>query len=237
MTVEPLTRVLGGLPGAGGNPWVGLVYVGTLIAGAGLVRFSFFSVRRNERGVWLRLGVVVRHWVGDRPKILRPGRPGVRFPFVWRLVKISVNLRTSRTEDIETTRADPHHDVRQKWIIRCDVNWRVQTDAYRVARAAMRADDLDETVLAIVTNALRSSIYGQEVGRMETDADVLAEVRRRSRAKLDGLGVALNAVNIIKYAPVDAQILANAISLGPALAPTSNGHVPAALSAIGSAQK
>jgi regulator of protease activity HflC (stomatin/prohibitin superfamily) len=227
MKLEPVSSFLGNLPGAGGNPWVGLVYVATLITGAGLVRFAFFSVRKNERGVWLRLGNVVQCWFGDEPKLLRPGRPGVRFPFIWRLVKISVNVRTNRTEDIETTRRDADYDRRQKWVIKCDINWRVQSSGFRVMRAALRPEDLQETVMAIITNAIRSSVYAEEVGEMETDGQVLAAIKLRAKSKLAGLGVSIGAVNIIKYAPVDAQILANAIEQSPSGSAGSNGQVTA----------
>ncbi len=226
MRFEVASRFLGNLPGAGGNPWVGIVYIVTLITGAGLMKFMFFSVQKNERGVWLRLGQPVRHWFGAKPRILRPGRPGIRFPFVWRLIKVSVNVRTNRTEDIETTRHDPAHTGRQKWIIRCDVNWRVQTNGYRVVRAALRAEDLQETVMALITNALRSCLYAADVGTMETDDAVLAAVRKRCGTALAGVGVSVNSVNIIKYAPVDAQILANAIAGQPDKIST-HGHVVA----------
>lgn len=226
MRFEVASKFLGNLPGAGGNPWVGIVYIVTLVTGAGLMKFMFFSVQKNERGVWLRLGHPVRYWFGPKPRILRPGRAGVRFPFVWRLIKVSVNVRTNCTEDIETTRRDPGYPQRQKWIIRCNVNWRVQTNGYRVMRAALRAEDLQETVMALITNALRSSLYAADVGTMETDDAVLAAVRKRCGAALSGVGVSVNSVNIIKYAPVDAQILANAISTQPEKAYT-NGNVVA----------
>lgn len=232
MKLESLGQFFGNLPGAGGNPWVGVIYLITLVTGAGLVKYSFFTVRRDERGVWFRLGNVVHQWSTDWPKILRPGRPGVRFPFVWRLVKISVNIRTNRTEDIETTRIDPRCPGPQKWVIRCDVNWRVQTSGYRLMRAVLRAEDLQETVMAIVTNALRSSLYGAEVGSMETDAQVFASVKMRCKAKLAGLGVSISSINIIKYAPVDAQILANAISSASTAGASIDGHVAAALSNV-----
>lgn len=228
--MKDLGQFFGNLPGAGGNPLVGVVYLITLVTGAGLVKYSFFTVRRDERGVWFRLGNVVPHWFTDQPKILRPGRPGVRFPFVWKLVKIPVNIRTNRTEDIETTRIDPRWPGPQKWIIQCDVNWRVQASDFRLMRAALRAEDLQETVMAIVTNALRSSLYAAEVGSMETDAQVFAAVKMRCKAKLAGLGVSISSINIIKYAPVDAQILANAISSAPTAGTATDGHL-AALSA------
>lgn len=216
MSIEPLSKALGGLPGAGGNPWVGLVYVVSLITGAGLVRFMFFTVRRNERGVWLRLGNVVYRRDG-RPKILRPGHAAMRFPFVWRLVKVSVNIRTNATADIETTRTGVGPG-RQKWEIRCDVNWRVQTGAFRVARAALRAQDLEETVTAIVCNAIQSSIHDSAIEKLESHDRLRAAVRRRCKGELAGLGVALTGINIIKYAPVDAQIIADSIQGGLRLA-------------------
>lgn len=209
------SNFLGNLPGAGGNPWVGLIYVISLIAGAGLFKFAFFTVRKNERGVWLRLGQPVRYWSDSRPRILRPGRLGVVFPFIWRLDRIAVNLRTSRTEDIETTRFDPAHSQRQKWVFKADVNWRVQTDGYRLVRAALRVEDLPETVLAIVMNAIRSSLHAATVGTVETDAEVLAAVKDRANAQLAATGVSVSSINVIKYAPVDAQILANAIAPQP----------------------
>lgn len=225
MKLDGARAFLGDLPGAGGSPVVGLVYLLSLATGAGLIKFMFYSVRKNERGVWLRLGNPVHVWFTNTVRILRPGRPGIRFPFIWRLVKVSVNLRTNRTEDIETTRCDDAFALRQKWIIKCDVNWRVQTSGFRVVRAAIRADDLEETVMAIVTNGLRSSLYDADVGAMETDRAVLADVKRRCAPKLAGLGVAVSAINIIKYAPVDAQILANSIERQPLRSSTNgNGH-------------
>ena len=215
MNIEPLSRFLGNLPGAGGNPWVGAVYILTLITGAGLIRFMFFSVRRNERGVWLRLGNVVYTLRGRRPKILAPGHPALRFPFVWRLVKVSVGIRTNRPPDVETMRADPADGVRRKWVLRCDVNWRVQTGAFRVARAALRADDLEETVVATITNAVRAALYAAPVGTMETDADVLAAIKPRCSAQLAGLGVAVTGIKIATLAPVDAQVLADSIAVSP----------------------
>ena len=227
MKLEGVGQFFGNLPGAGGNPWVGVVYLVTLATGAGLVKYSFFTVRRDERGVWLRLGNVVHQWSTDKPKILRPGRPGIRFPFVWRLVKISVNIRTNRTEDIETMRTDPRFPGPQKWVIQCGVIWRVQVSEFRLMRAVLRAEDLQETVMAIVTNALRSSLYAAEVGSMETDAQVFAAVKMRCASKLAGLGVSISSINIIKYAPVDAQIVANAISSAPAAGSAIDGHVAA----------
>ena len=215
MTIEPLSKFLGNLPGAGGNPWIGAVYVVTLITGAGLIRFMFFSVRRNERGVWLRLGNVVYGIRDKRPKILVPGHPALRFPFVWRLVKVSVSIRTNRPPDVETMRFDPTDRQRRKWVLRCDIIWRVQTGAFRVTRAALRAEDLEETVVAIITNALRASVYAAPVGSLETDVELLASVKPRCKAQLAGLGVALTGIKITTLSPVDAQVLADAVAVSP----------------------
>lgn len=214
MRAETFSKFLGGLPGAGGNPWMGLVYVATLITGAGLVKFMFFSVKRNERGVWLRLGAVTyqrRFWLcGMRgeARILQPGRAAVRLPFMWRLEKVFIGIRTSTTEDIEPVRLNPQTGNRQKWLGRFQVNWMIQPTPDELVQAALRAQDLEQTVMAIVTGALYDCLATHAIGTIEECQTIQDSTVALCQEKLRELGARIETIQIVKLAPVDAEILA-----------------------------
>jgi regulator of protease activity HflC (stomatin/prohibitin superfamily) len=201
---------------------VSIVAALTGLASVRLFSQMFFSVKANERGVWFRLGKVV-YFMGepDQPKLLRPGRPGVRFPFTWKLEKISIALKTCRTEDMELERALNGQTKTQKWIIRCELIFKVIDDPGAIVRAAIRAVDRDETAVAIIVGALSAVLERGAVDELTERAEILERACEECAEALREIGIEWVGLNFIKFARSDAQIMADAIAVSTV---STSGH-------------
>lgn len=183
------------------------------IAGLGVAAKIFWSVAMYERGARFRLGkpVYKKTKTGKVLRVLFPGRPGVTIPFVWKLIKIFVGIRVKETDDIEVMRFDPEHGERQAWIMKGELNFRVQSSRPRLLRAMTRAEDINQVVLSHAQAAIRQALYDNPVGTLETSEEIHQAAKALCKSDLNGVGVSLTKVNVAKLRQADATIMANAL--------------------------
>lgn len=181
----------------------------SMLAGAGIVRYMFFSVNKNERGVWLRLGNPVYRRDGTL-SIMRNGRPGVRPPWVYHLIKVDVAIRTTSTDDMEMVRK-LENDGRESWKATGEFLWQVLDDQESYIRAIFSTKDMDaaleQSVKSTVQRTIKEVLREHPVGTMEDSVSIYTTVEERCREELETFGVKLVNTNIFRLRPVDASIL------------------------------
>lgn len=147
----------------------------SLVVGAGFAKFMFFSVNKNERGVWLRLGNPVYRRNG-RLSIMRNGHPGIRPPWVYHLIKVDVAIRTTSTDDMEVVRRLPNGG-RESWKATGEFQWQAKDDDASYVKVIFSTNDmtaaLEQTVKSIVQRTLQGSPEGTPCryhGRLSCDS-------------------------------------------------------------------
>jgi len=193
-----------------------------MIVSAGVAKFMFFSVNKNEVGVWLRWGHPVYRRNGTM-SVLRHGRPGIRLPFIYHIVKVCVAINPTATDDIEMERLDPVIGKRESWKGTSEIFWRVKGSDEDLVRAIFSTKDetaaLEQSVKSTVQRTIKEVLKDSPIGTMERSQEILEAVKERCQSApgvlyedreqpvLDDFGVELIDINVFRLRPVDASII------------------------------
>lgn len=181
----------------------------TMLVSAGVAKFMFYSVNKNERGVWLRLGNPIYRRDGTL-SVMRNGHPGIRPPWLFHLIKVDVAIRTTPTDDMEMVRRLPSGG-RESWKATGEFLWQVKDDAVSYVKAIFSTKDMDATleqaVKSTVQRTIKDIMRENLVGSMEDSTAIYDAVEVKCRDELDEFGIHLVNTNVFRLRPVDASIL------------------------------